>query len=168
MKVVYNQFVLELSSDDLHKIGLMEKENKDIKKGLKGTNKYIKENGLEIHSDLSIKDPNQPVSVMAGVNKTVFTWYGWDVYMDDYTTTEVIHKIQWGQTALLIGGFIASMVPGAGATVATVTILGEIVLSIGSTALTDANHGNGVVVSIYQPTHGALTTSQVPFWVSSQ
>ena len=170
MKVVDNQFVLNLDSDDLNRIGLSEKEYKDIQNGLKDTNKYIKKNDLIIQPDLSIKDPNAPINVLGGVNKTVWTWYGWQLFMDSDTTDEVVDKISWGQTALLIGAYMASKIPGAAAIVVEAVILGEIVLAIGTAALNDANDGNGVIVHVWQPTHIIITgvSDATPFWVSSQ
>ncbi len=168
VKVENNEFVLELDSKDLESIGISQDEYDQIQEDIAVSNNYIEDNKWTINPDLKGVLLNQNISVRGGVNQTLWTWYGWDMYWDSDTTAEVIDKLSWGSPALSIGALIALLVPGANAIVAAVAILGEIAIGIGIAALQDADDGNGVIVHLYQPDHGIINSSKIPFWVTSQ
>ncbi|MDD2498752.1 MAG: hypothetical protein PHY90_11590 [Desulfitobacteriaceae bacterium] len=171
IQVKDNAYVLELHSDDLKKIGLTEIEYKNIKEGLNATNKYISDNSLSIQTDLTITNPNgELVTVRAGLNEWVWTWYGWDVYLDNDSTRNVINRLENAQPVFAIGIYVGSKIPGTvGVVVTEVSVWGELMVTIGKNALNQNNHGNGIKIKLYEYNHIPIPSGfLVPFSIEPQ
>lgn len=96
-----------------------------------------------------------------GINKIVYTWKGFDIYLDNTHSNKVSALLTIASGAAGIGAAVAAfagLIPGA----AVLGILSGLA-AIGSGIISYNNHGKGVIIACV----GGFPKG-VPHWVSSQ
>lgn len=137
-----------------------------ITQGMEGINSLIRAGKLVSTDDLKVYDPkDKSLTIQGNVNQFVYTWYGYDLYLDS-------------TNANILAGDLG-MAAGAGTIAAAITAVVNIPAGVltgiaaglagfGSGAITRANaSGNGVIISFLFTMNGSQA-QYVPFWVSSQ
>lgn len=133
---------------------------REIYLGMSITNRLIREQNLVTTDDLRIFGARAITSVTmnsmvsGGVNKLVFRWYGWDLYLNN----QICHALSTigggsvGLTAAILVAAIPAIAPVAG------VIAAAVILTIG--VISFVNQGNGVIIR--------MTPTGSIFWISSQ